>query len=110
MHEVRFAPGEALMTQGDQGDTYVLIETGRVQVTIDGRPHHEEGPGAGVGEIALLRAVPRTATVTALEAVTGFEIGCTTFVDAVRGHEGSLQAAGRVVDARLAAGPRVAGA
>jgi CRP-like cAMP-binding protein len=70
-------------------------------VTIDGAPSHEQGPGDGVGEIALLRSVPRTATVTALEPVEGFQVDCHTFVDAVTGHEGSWRVASDVVDARL---------
>jgi len=70
-------------------------------VTIDGAPSHEQGPGDGVGEIALLRSVPRTATVTALEPVEGFQVDCHTFVDAVTGHEGSSRAARAVVSARL---------
>ena len=104
MEEVRFEPGEPLMTQGEEGDTYLVLETGRVLVTIDGRPSHEQGPGDGIGEIALLHAVPRTATVTALEPVDAFSIDCTTFVDAVTGHEASRSAAREVVDRRLGAG------
>jgi CRP-like cAMP-binding protein len=56
-----------------------------------------------VGEIALLRAMPRTATVTALDTVEGFQVDCDTFVDAVTGHEGSHRAARDVVEARLGA-------
>jgi CRP-like cAMP-binding protein len=56
-----------------------------------------------VGEIALLRAVPRTATVTAGEPVTGYEIGCETFVAAVVGNPASAAAAERVVETRLGA-------
>jgi hypothetical protein len=101
MSEVRFAPGESLMTQGEEGDTYLVLETGTALVSIDGRPSHEQGPGDGIGEIALLRAVPRTATVTALQPVTAFSIDCTTFVDAVTGHEASRSAARELVDRRL---------
>ena len=103
MEPVHFAPGQPIMTQGEEGDTYVMVESGRVLVTIDGAPSHEQGPGDGVGEIALLRSVPRTATVTALEPVEGFEVDCHTFVDAVTGHEGSWRVASDVVDARLGA-------
>jgi MFS family permease len=103
MQEVHYAPGEALMTQGEEGDTYVMVESGRVMVTIDGRVDHEQGPGDGVGEIALLRSVPRTATVTAVEPVQGFQIDCHTFVEAVTGHEDSRRAASDVVAARLGA-------
>ena len=101
MEPVHYAPGQPIMTQGEDGDTYVMVESGRVLVTIDGTPSHEQGPGDGVGEIALLRSVPRTATVTALEPVEGFQVDCRTFVDAVTGHEGSWRVASDVVDARL---------
>jgi MFS family permease len=101
MREVRFADGEPLMTQGETGETYLVIADGQVEVTIDGRPHRRQGPGDGIGEIALLRAVPRTATVTALGPVEAFEIDCDTFLDAVSGHEGSAAAGHAVVEARL---------
>ena len=58
--------GTALMTQGEAGDRFVVIASGEVEVTVDGRPIHRLGAGSGVGEIALLRSSPRTATVTAV--------------------------------------------
>ncbi len=104
MRQVRFGPGERLMTQGDAGDTFVVIENGDVEVAMDGRPHHREGPGTGIGEIALLRSIPRTATVTALDDVDAWSIDCETFLEAVTGHEGSAAAARAVVESRLHAG------
>lgn len=101
MREVAYGAGEPLMVQGEPGDTYVMLESGRVLVTIDGQPGHEQGPGDGVGEIALLRAIPRTATVTALEPVAAWSVDCDTFVEAVTGHEGSQRAATEVVERRL---------
>ncbi len=101
MREVRFTAGEPLMTQGDPGDTFVVIERGDVEIAMDGRPHHREGPGTGIGEIALLRSIPRTATVTALDDVDAWSIGCETFLEAVTGHEGSAAAADAVVESRL---------
>lgn len=68
---VRFAAGDALMRQGESGDTFVVVATGEIEVVVDVRPIHRLGPGAGVGEIALLRRGARTATVVALTAVTG---------------------------------------
>ena len=67
---------------------------------MDGRPHHREGPGAGIGEIALLRAIPRTATVTAVDDVDAWAIDCETFLEAVTGHEGSAAAAARSSSSR----------
>lgn len=104
MRRVRFEPEQALMTQGEPGDTYYVIEAGRVGIAIDGTPWHEQGPGDGIGEIALLREVPRTATAVALEPVEAWEIDCATFVDAVSGHADSSAAADAVVEARLSSG------
>jgi len=101
MRPAAFAEGDRLTTQGEPGDGYLVIESGAVEVSIDDRPRHREGPGQGIGEIALLRSVPRTATVTAVEPVTAWVIDSETFIAAVSGHEGSSAAARAVVAARL---------
>ena len=62
-------PGHVAIRQGERGDAYYVIEHGRFQVDVDGRPARVlDGTGEGFGEIALLRDVPRTATVTAVDA------------------------------------------
>jgi CRP-like cAMP-binding protein len=82
---VRFPAGAALMTEGEPGDTFIVIATGEVEVSVDGRPIHRQGPGSGVGEIALIRRSPRTATVVATADVTGYAIDAPTFLAAVAG-------------------------
>jgi predicted MFS family arabinose efflux permease len=77
--------GTALMTQGEPGDRFVVIATGEIEVLVDGQPVHRLGPGAGVGEVALLRRSPRTATVIAVSDVTGYSIDAATFLAAVAG-------------------------
>jgi predicted MFS family arabinose efflux permease len=109
MRPVTFAVGERLMTEGEPGATYLVIERGEAEVTATAHVLRRVGPGEGVGEIALLRAVPRTATVTALGAVDAWEIGCGTFTDAVTGHPGSTAAASIVVEERLGQGSAGAG-
>ncbi len=59
------APGSDVITQGDPGDRFYAIASGRAEVIVDGRPVGPVGKGMYVGEIALLRDVPRTATVRA---------------------------------------------
>jgi CRP-like cAMP-binding protein len=54
-------------------------------VLVDGRKIHRLGHGAGVGEIALLRRSPRTATVVADTDVTGYGVDGPTFLAAVAG-------------------------
>lgn len=77
--------GTALMTQGEAGDRFVVIAGGEVEVIVDGRPIHRLGAGSGVGEIALLRKSPRTATVTAVSDVTGYSVDAPTFLCAIAG-------------------------
>jgi MFS family permease len=59
--------GETVMREGDLGDRFYVIESGSLAATFQGRPLSTMGPGECFGEIALLRDVPRTATVTAVE-------------------------------------------
>ena len=101
MRPVRYEAGMELMTEGELGDTYIVIETGRVEVTAGRVILGQEGPGQGIGEIALLRVVPRTATVTAIEPVEAWVLDRRTFLDAVTGHERSSAAANAVADSRL---------
>ena len=64
------------MRQGEQADSFLLVDSGRARVTHAGGDgeltEFEVTPGLIVGEIALLRDVPRTATVTVTEALTGW--------------------------------------
>ncbi len=69
---LRAAPGRVLMRQGERALSFVLIGSGRAEVSHDGEILDDLGPGAIVGEIALLRDKPRTATVTAVETVAGY--------------------------------------
>jgi CRP-like cAMP-binding protein/Zn-dependent protease len=62
---VTAGPGEALVTQGEPGDRFYVIASGRADVVRDGTPVGSVGKGRYFGEVALLRDVPRTATVTA---------------------------------------------
>ena len=97
----RLATGETVFAQGDPGDDYYLIEAGRVQVEVDGEPVAELGPGEGFGEIALLREVPRTATVIALTDLELYALEREHFLGAVTGQAESHAAAESLVVGRL---------
>ncbi|HEY7257391.1 MAG TPA: MFS transporter [Solirubrobacterales bacterium] len=97
---VNAATGEEVITQGDQGDCFYLIEDGEVEVFENGDFRRNEGPGESFGEIALLRDVPRTATVRATAPTRLLSLGREQFIGAVTGHRRSNQQASTVVDSR----------
>ena len=103
MTPIAYAEGAWLMREGEPGVDYVLIDTGTVEVTQEGRVVRTLGPGSGVGEIALMRDVPRTASVRALAAVTAFSLDQADFLEAVTGHAASRAVATSRVEAQLAA-------
>ena len=62
------------------------------------------GPGESFGEIALLRRIPRTATVIAISRVEVRTLGREEFLAAVTGDPESAESAEEVVSTRLQAG------
>jgi MFS family permease len=100
--EQQFAAGAVLMREGDPGDDFFVIESGLVEVTQDGRVLRREGAGEYFGEIALLRDVPRTATITAVEDTVVRTITRDDFLAAVSGHGEARSAAENTVSFRLA--------
>jgi MFS family permease len=93
--------GTEVIRQGDPGDRFYVIESGRFDVTVDGARTGELGPGEFFGEIALLRDVPRTASVKAVVDGKLQALERHAFLEAVTGHPPSARAADAVVGARL---------
>lgn len=60
--------GNILMEQGQLGDEMYLVLDGMFAVEVDGEPVAQVGPGAIVGERAVVERSPRTATLRALTA------------------------------------------
>jgi MFS family permease len=95
------AAGTVVIREGDEGDRLFLIAGGEVDVMTGGRPIARLGPGSYFGEIALLRDVPRTATVTAVTDCRLFTLERDVFLTALTGSRRSLETAHREADRRL---------
>ncbi len=96
-----FAPGAALMREGETGKDYFAIADGDVAVSKDGRSLGLRHAGDGVGEIALVRGVPRTATVVAADEVTAYRLDRDHFLEAVLGSTTAVDTVDHIVDERL---------
>jgi MFS family permease len=98
---VSVAPGERVIRAGERGDRFYILESGAVEVTIDGRQTTMHGPDS-FGEIALLRDTPRTATVTATADTRLYALERDAFLAAVTGNTVAHTTGQAVVEERLA--------
>jgi MFS family permease len=85
--------GSVVIREGDPGDRFYLIVEGWVSITRGPVLLAQRGPGTYVGEVALLRDVARTATVTAVSDVRMLALEREDFLAAVTGSTSSLHAA-----------------
>ncbi len=106
---VTLAAAETIFHEGDHGDRFYLIQDGEVEVTAGGRMLRREHGGEFFGEIALLRDIPRTATVTATTETALLALDRDEFIAAVTHHAPSVDAADAVVTTRLATTPLAGG-
>src|SRR5262249_27012836 len=93
--------GEVLIRQGDVGDRFLMIVRGDVSVTQNGRVIAERTSGDHLGEIALLRDIPRTATVTTTSPTELLVLDRIPFLEAVTGHPQSHERANAIVEDHL---------
>jgi MFS family permease len=96
--------GAWVIREGEIGDRFYIVDDGEVEVTVEGRVVRRQGPGSSFGEIALLRDVPRTASVRALGDVRLLALERDVFLSAITGHARSRSAAEAVVAERLGSG------
>jgi MFS family permease len=95
---------QVVVSRGEAGHRFYVIASGRAAVELDDDTTRELGAGDFFGEIALLREVPRTATVRALEPLQLFAVERDEFIAAVTGHAPTLAAAESVVVSRMPVG------
>jgi CRP-like cAMP-binding protein len=91
--------GVAVCVQGETGDHFYLVERGTARVVRDGLEVAALGTGDFFGEIALLRDIPRTATVEAASELDLLVLERGPFLDAVKSTKCQIEAA-RVVSQR----------
>jgi MFS family permease len=92
--------GQVVIRAGDAGDRFYIVGEGELDIVAEG-VHKTAGPSAYFGEIALLRAVPRTATVTALVDSRLYALQREDFLAAVTGHRAAHAEGEAVVEERL---------
>jgi MFS family permease len=93
--------GETVVRQHDPGERFYIVTSGELEVSVDGAPVRRLYDGDYFGEIALLRDVPRTATVRARRDSEFLTLAREDFLTAVTGYAPSLSSAEAVVGLRL---------
>ena len=101
LEAVTVLAGTEIIRQGAPGDCFYLVADGELAVSMDGRETARLGSGDSFGEIALLRDVPRTATVVAKTDALVYGLDRDEFIAAVTGHAESADAADAVIARRL---------
>lgn len=99
----QYTAGTTVIRQGDYGERFYIVESGELDVTVDGRLRPTLGPGDSFGEIALMRDLPRTASVISATDVRLWSLDSDTFLATIAGSRRAEAAAARVADTRLAA-------
>ena len=101
---VTLEPGDVLFREGDPGDSLYVVVEGEVAMQTEGPPRVELarfGPGAFIGEVALMTDQPRAATVAALEPAELIQINRATLAAVLAEHGDVLRAVLRFVRDRL---------
>jgi MFS family permease len=100
-----YADGDVVVREGEAGDRFYLVTEGSAAVSVGGQSRPALGPGDGFGEIALLRGVPRTATVSADGPLQALSLARDAFLRAVSANQVSAEQAESLARRRLAADP-----
>ncbi len=109
VHGMDVAAETAVIREGESGDLFYVIEHGDFDVTHGGGEYPPLAAGDVFGEIALLRDVPRTATVTARTDARIYALDRDSFLTAVSGHRFSTRTATTIADERAERPPEPIG-
>ncbi|HEU4970641.1 MAG TPA: cyclic nucleotide-binding domain-containing protein, partial [Gaiellaceae bacterium] len=105
--DVHVDAGSNVFAEGDAGDRFYVIRAGSADVAIGSERIRTLEAGDSFGEIALVRNVPRTATVRAVTPLELSALDRDVFVGTLSGNSASAEAVGSIVAARLP-GPVIA--
>jgi MFS family permease len=94
-------PGELVIRAGDAGDRFYIVDDGELDIDAGGL-HSTVRRADYFGEIALLRDIPRTASVAAIVDSHLFALQRDDFLAAVTGHSVAHATGQAVAEARLA--------
>ncbi|HJR45402.1 MAG TPA: cyclic nucleotide-binding domain-containing protein [Actinomycetota bacterium] len=83
--QLEFDSGDVIFREGETDVGLQVILEGQTEVSIGDTARRKLGPGAFLGEIALLDGGPRSATVTALTPVKTLSIPAWTFNATLKG-------------------------
>ena len=101
LQPARARAGDHVITEGESGTRFYIIEEGTASVFSGGMPVGDLGPGDYFGEIALLRNVPRTASVVADGELSLLALERDEFLAAVTGSRPSSRRANMEIDRRM---------
>jgi CRP-like cAMP-binding protein len=90
MREEKYSPGENIITQGEKGDLYYIIKSGKAAVIRQEKDKEPEqvaviGSGEGFGEEAIIREKSRSATIRTIEDTTVLVLEKSDFENVLQG-------------------------
>jgi predicted MFS family arabinose efflux permease len=99
------ASGTAVVTEGEPGDCYYAVAEGTLEITRGGQLVQVASRGDGFGEIALIRDVPRQASVKAVTDALLSSLQKELFVQTVTGHVATSTKASAVIAGHIGDAP-----
>lgn len=106
--EHTYEPGHTIVQEGEVGDVLYVVVHGEVSVVRGGVVLARLGPGETFGEMAVLDAEPRSATVRATEETTVLAVASEDFYDVLREQMEIAEGVIRMLTQRLRVADRAA--
>ncbi len=101
LQPVAVSSGTVVINEGERGDCYYAVAQGELAISRQGRVVQTVSRGDGFGEIALIRDVPRQASVTAVTDASLYSLHKELFVQTVTGHTIAASTAGTIIARHL---------